>query len=408
MRIISLAILFIATVALAYRLGPHHQTSQTEGIETKRHVLYYVDPMHPSYKSDKPGTAPDCGMQLEPVYAGKTENATPSSESTGHSGGAVSIDEATQQLVGIRLAMVEKSAGARTIRAVGRVLPEDTRVYAINSGVDGFIRETGGDSVGTVVAKDQKLAAYYAPDFIAAASGFLAANERVPGAVTNEGARSIQNYTDRLRNLGMSDLQIKRVAATRQLPENIDIITPVSGVILARNVSPGQHFGRDMTFYQIADLSRVWVEAEIYEQDAPYLHPGGPAQVILRDDGRRLPARIADSLPQSNLGSGTVELRLEVNNPRTILRPQMKVDVELPVRLTPAVTVPLDAVIDSGAHTRVYVEHGGGVFEPREVQTGQRTSDTVEILKGVQPGERVVAASTFLVDSESRLKAQAR
>lgn len=405
MRKISLTLVLIATAALAYRLGPYRSPSPTKGSVAKHRVLYYVDPMHPSYKSDKPGTAPDCGMALEPVYAGSAPSA---SDSAGRSGEAVSIDEKTQKLIGIRLASVERSAAARTLRVVGRVLPEDTRVYAVNSGVDGFIRETSGDSVGTIVAKDQKLASYYAPDFLAAASGFLAANERVPGAVTNEGARSIQNYTDRLRNLGMSDLQIKRLASTRQLPENIDIVAPVGGVILARNISPGQHFGRDMTFYQIADLSRVWVAAEVYQQDQPYLHPGGAAQVILRDEGCRLPARIADSLPQPNAAGGTVEVRLEVTNPKLVLRPQMRVDVELPVRLAPAVTVPVDALVDSGAHTRVYVEHGEGIFEPREVETGQRTADAVEILKGVQPGERVVVASTFLVDSESRLKAQSK
>jgi YHS domain-containing protein len=148
----------------------------------------------------------------------------------------------------------------------------------------------------------------------------------------------------------------------------------------------------------------VWVVAEVYEQEASSLRAGGVAQVILKDEGRRLPARIADSLPQSEAGGGTVKLRLELDNPRFALRPDMLVDVELPVRLPSAVTVPVDALVDSGARARVYVEHGDGVFEPRAVETGWRTSDRVEILRGVKPGERVVAAATFLVDSESRLK----
>jgi Cu(I)/Ag(I) efflux system membrane fusion protein len=138
-----------------------------------------------------------------------------------------------------------------------------------------------------------------------------------------------------------------------------------------------------------------------------HLRPGGLAQITLRDQGRQLPARITESLPQSEADGGTVKLRLEVDNPTFILRPEMLVDVELPVRLPAAVTVSLDALVDSGAHARVYVEHGEGIFEPRDVETGWRSGERVEILRGVQPGERVVNEATFLVDSESRLKTPA-
>jgi len=377
--------------------------------------------MHPSYKSDKPGIAPDCGMPLVPVYAEDFGNAQPSSSLAELPAGAVAIDAATQQRMGIRVAPVEKDGATRTIRVIGRIVPEDTRVYRINSGLDGFIRETYNDSVGLLVKKDQKLASYYSPDVLSVASGFLAASERVPGAVGTDGNRtmpfpgavskqgvsSLQGYTDRLRNLGMSDVQIKRMADSRQLPESIDIVAPTDGFILSRNISPGQHFDHGMEFYRIADLSQVWVVAEIYERDAPYLRPGGLARITLKDEGRQLPARITDSLPQSEAGRGTVKLRLEADNPRFIFRPEMVVDVELPIRLPPAASVPLDALIDSGAHARVYVEHGEGIFEPREVETGWRFGERVEILRGVLPGERVVVEATFLVDSESRLKTPA-
>jgi Cu(I)/Ag(I) efflux system membrane fusion protein len=417
MRRISLAVAVVVAIAVSYGLGRHSSHSQTSG-KTGRHPLYYVDPMHPAYKSDKPGVAPDCGMKLEPVFAEDLGNALPSSPQAQLSAGAVSIDGATQRLMGIRVAAVEKDSATRKLRVVGRVVPEDTRVYKINSGVDGFIQGTEHDSVGTLVKKDQKLASYYSPDFLSVASGFLAANERVPGAVGNDGARtvpfpgalakqgvsSIQGYTDRLRNLGMSDVQIKRMAESHQLPENIDVVSPADGFIVARNITAGQHFDHDMEFYRIADLGRVWVVAEVYEQEAPYLRPGGVAKISLGDGGRQLSARIADSLPQSEAGGGSVKLRLEVDNPGFVLRPEMLVDVELPVRLPPAVTVPVDAVVDSGARARVYVEHGEGLFEPREVETGWRFGERVEILQGVHPGERVVVAATFLVDSESRLK----
>ena len=418
MRRTSLAIAVLAAVASSYGLGRYNAHSQTRNT-TGRHVLYYVDPMHPSYKSDKPGIAPDCGMALVPVYFEDVGNAQSSSPLAQLSPGAVSIDPATQRLIGLQVAPVEKKGATRTVRVIGRVVPEDTRVYRVNSGLDGFIRETYNDSVGMLVKKDQKLASYYSPDFLAVASGFLAASERVPGstgsdgnrtmpfpgAVSKQGVSSMQGYTDRLRNLGMSDVQIKRIADSRQLPESIDIVAPADGFIVARNISPGQHFDHEMEFYRLADLSRVWVVAEIYEQEAPYLRPGGLAQIQLKDEGRKLPGRITDSLPQSEAGGGTVKLRLEVDNPKFLLRPDMVVDVELPIQLPPAVTVPLDAVVDSGARARVYIERGEGIFEPREVETGWRFGERVEILRGVRLGERVVVEATFLVDSESRLKA---
>ena len=404
MRRISFAVVFgVAILAVSYGLLQRHRLAQKTS-RIGRRVMYYVDPMHPAYKSDRPGTAPDCGMALQPVFAADVGNEPPSLSSAQIPAGTVNIDGAMQRLAGIRVAPVTRNGASRVVRIAGRVLPEDTRIYKINSGVDGFVRDTYRDAVGTVVTKDRKLATYYAPEFLAAASGFLAASERVPGSVADTGARSIQNYTDRLRNLGISDLQVKRIADSRQLPESIDVVAPVNGVILARNISPGQHFEHDMEFYRIADLSRVWVVAEAYLQDEPYLHPGALAQITLREEGRHLSARITDSLPQSDGSGTTIKLRLEVDNTSLVLRPDMVVDVDLPVRLQAAVTIPIDALIDSGAHARVYVEHGEGIFEPREVETGWRNAERIEILKGLEPGERVVVGATFLVDSESRFK----
>ncbi len=180
MRRIILAVAVVAAMAVSYGLGRRHVQSHA-GSEAGRRVLYYVDPMHPAYQSDKPGIAPDCGMQLEPVYAEAAGSGAPSSPLAQLPAGAVGIDGATQRLLGIRVAPVERSGASRIIRAVGRVAPEDTRVYRVNSGVDGFIRETYNDSVGVQVKKDQKLATYYAPDFLAVASGFLAATRARAG-----------------------------------------------------------------------------------------------------------------------------------------------------------------------------------------------------------------------------------
>src|SRR3979490_1624450 len=150
-RRIGLAITVLVAIAASYGLGRHYGHSDT-GTKSGRHVLYYVDPMHPSYKSDKPGIAPDCGMRLVPVFAEDLGNAQPSSALAQLPAGAVAIDAATQRLMGIRVAPVEKKGTTRTVRVIGRVVPEDTRVYAVNSGLGGFIRGTSNDS-GGILAK---------------------------------------------------------------------------------------------------------------------------------------------------------------------------------------------------------------------------------------------------------------
>src|SRR5258708_28868670 len=303
MRRIVLAVLGVAAIAaVSYGFNRHYLHSQTES-KAARHVIYYVDPMHPSYKSDKPGIAPDCGMQLVRVY--EDGNTHPLSTVGQIPAGTVTIDGNSQRLLGIQVAAVHSGSATRITHVVGRVSPEDTRIYSINSGMDGFIRETYNDSVGSLVKKDQKLAAYYAPDILAAASGFLAATERVPGyvgkdgarftpdfggPVAKEGVRSIQGYTDHLRNLGMNDEQIKRIAETRELPTGVDIVSPADGFILTRNISPGQHFDHMLEFYRIADLSRVWVIAELYQDETQSLRPRSPPQLTFRNERADLSA----------------------------------------------------------------------------------------------------------------------
>jgi Cu(I)/Ag(I) efflux system membrane fusion protein len=372
--------------------------------------------MHPDYKSDHPGTAPDCGMALEPVYAEPAESLAASRAPL--PAGVVGIDLDRQQLFGIRVAAVERTSGSEKIRVLGRVVPEDTRVYRITAGSDGFVRETYNDSVGELVKKDQRLASSYLGETLGVASGFLAATAGMPGAVGKDGNRtmpypgavnkqgvsSIQGYKDRLRNLGVSEAQLKQMEDNHQLPETVDIVSPVDGFVLARNITPGQHFDRSMEFYRVADLSKVWIVAEIFGSEARDFRPGTMVRVALPGEGRVFAARVTDTLPEVDPVTRTLKLRLEAENPAFALRPDMFVNVELPLRAAPGLTVPLDAVIDSGREQRVFVERSTGIFEPRQVETGRRLSDRVEIVRGLSEGERVVTAGTFLVDSESRLR----
>jgi len=213
MKKILSAVVIGLLMIFSYIAGWHHKARVATATANERRVLYWVDPMHPDYKSDHPGIAPDCGMQLEPVYAEPA--ASIETEAGPLAAGSVGIDPAKQELFGVHIARVERSSGAGKIRVLGRVVPEDTRIYRITSGSGGFIRDTFDDSVGVLVKKDQKLATSYLGETLAVASGYLAAAAAVsngankdgsrtmpfPGAVSKQGFSSLEGYSDRLRNL---------------------------------------------------------------------------------------------------------------------------------------------------------------------------------------------------------------
>jgi RND family efflux transporter MFP subunit len=294
------------------------------------------------------------------------------------------------------------------------VAPDQTRVYRVNLGTDGFVKDTYDDAVGNHVKKDQHLAIVYSPEFLAVAGGFLSANERAPmGASTSkdniaqsttQGAASAQARADRLRNLGMSDSQIDEISMTRKIPENVYVVSPADGFILSRSISPGVRFERYMDMYSIADLSRVWVLADILGKDAQAFRPGTRARVTLPDSGESFQARVSDALPEVDPATRVLKARLELDNPSFKLRPDMFVNVELEVAAPEGLSVPADAVVDSGLSKRVFVETSVGHFEPRAVETGWRLNNRVEIVKGLREGESVVVEGTFLIDSESKLQ----
>ena len=417
MKKILSAVLVLLLMILSYAAGRRHPTHQAAiGNATPQLVLYWVDPMHPDYKSDHPGVAPDCGMQLKPVYAESTLStgrlpSLPRPET-------VDIDPAKQQLFGIQVARVEKSSGSGGVRVLGRVVPEEARMYRITSGSEGFVRETFDDSIGELVKKDQKLATSYLVEMLTVASGYLAANAGVhgsvntdgartvpfPGAVSKQGFSSLQGYSDRLRNLGLSDKQIRQMAESHQLPEAVEIVSPVDGFIVARNISAGEHFDRAMEFYRIADLTKVWILADVLGNEASNFRPGTVVRITLPGQRKSYSARVTAILSEVDPNTRTMKLRLEADNPGYALRPDMFVDVDLPGSAPAGFTVPEDALIDSGREQRVFVQRSKGTFEPRTVHVGRRSHDRVEILAGLAEGEWVVTDGAFLVDSESRLK----
>lgn len=392
--------LLVIVVASAFLYGRHYQpkTAQTAATDISQ-VLYYVDPMHPAYKSDGPGKAPDCGMDLVPVYA-----KTVASSEGGDASGAVTIDAAQQRMIGMKTALVERSSGSEVLRVQGKVAVDDSRVYRINSGVEGWLRQTTAASVGSYVHKDETLATFYSPEFIALEQGYLVATERMGSTTKQLAAPGTQSTSARLRNYGMGEKQIAEIAATRQMPENVNIVSPADGFITVRNVSNGQRFDKGVELYRLADLGQVWILAELVESEAQYLRPGMTVKVTVPGRSQALQARVSSVLPQFDSTSRTVNVRLEANNPGHVLRPDMFVDLEIKVKGTEGLNVPVDALLDAGTEQRIYVERDDGSFEAREVKTGARVGDRVEIVSGLDAGERIVVAGAFLVDSETRLK----
>jgi RND family efflux transporter MFP subunit len=207
-----------------------------------------------------------------------------------------------------------------------------------------------------------------------------------------------------LQNLGMSTLQMDEIRKTRQIPDTIKIVSPVDGVVVSRNVSPGQKFERDTEWFRIADLRRVWVVADVFESEAQYLKPGMQVRLSLPDQNAAFSGRGSNVLPQFDAATRTLKARIEVENQGYALRPDMVVNVEMPVTFSRALAVPAGAVLDSGLKKTVFVERGEGLFSPRVVETGRRFDDRVEIVNGLQAGERIVVSGNFLVSSESRLQ----
>ena len=196
--------------------------------------------------------------------------------------------------------------------------------------------------------------------------------------------------------------------ATRKISQYIQIASPVDGFVLDRKASVGLPCPRGFEFYRIADLRRVWILADVYENQAPFIRAGSKAQITSQQHSRQLEARVSRAEPTFDEATRTLKVRLETDNPGFALKPGMFVDVRFDIELPPSLAVPAEAIVDSGLRKTVFVDRRDGYFEPRPVETGWRLSDQVEISKGLMEGERIVISGTFLIDSESRMKAASR
>lgn len=417
MKVLAYLALVVALLAGAYWLGARQgrPAGAPPQAGATRKVLYYVDPMNPAHTSDKPGKAP-CGMDMVAVYADAMLGAASGPAIVSLPPGTIRVSPEKQQLIGVRLAAAEKKTLAHNLRLLGKVATDETRIYRINATVDGWITRALSFSAGSEVKKDQTLAEFYSPEFLAAGQALifaLSSADRVkPTGQETEIQRSqmanfelnLKQYRDALRNLGMGELQIQEMIRTRTRMENINITSPSDGFILLRNVSDGQRFDKGTELFRIADLSHVWILVDVFERDASLVQSDQPVTVELPNQGRSFTATVSKTLPQFDNISRTLKLRLEADNPEFALKPDMFVDVELPLSLAEAVVVPAEAVLDAGLRQTVFVDRGNGYFESRQVHLGSRVGEQVQVVRGLQPNERIVVSGNFLLDSESRMK----
>lgn len=379
-----------------------------------RKILHYVDPMNPAHTSDKPGLAP-CGMEMQPVYADGA--GTPAPANGGPIlPGAVKVGTEKQQLIGVKLGTVEKKSLTVSVRLLGRVKADETRIYPLLATVDGWVTHAPPFATGSRVKKDETLASFYSPEFLSAAQALLFAlnsRDRAQGSATNDPAAAsrvsqfnlnLQQYRDSLHNLGMSGLQIEEMIHTRKFTQNVNVVSPADGFVLARNLADGQRFQKGTELFRIVDLSRVWILVDAFEKDARHFKGGAPVRVSLPDHGPILTATLSDALPQFDPVTRTWKVRLEADNPDFALKPEMFVDVELAATLPETLVIPTEAILDTGLRQTVFVDRGNGFFEPRVVTVGERGSGHVQILQGLMPDERIVVSGNFLLDSESRMK----
>jgi RND family efflux transporter MFP subunit len=389
-----------------------------------RKVLYWVDPMHPAYKSDRPGIAPDCGMKLEPVYAdggapvaktGSKLDPVYADDVSTMEVGTVQITPEKQQLIGVKYGQVEVGGGSRTIRAVGKVAIDETRIGHVHTKVEGWIDKVFVDFTGKLVEKGQPLLTIYSPDMLASQRELLLAakakdimrNSALPSGFDQSESLLLATRR-RLELWDLSEAQIDQVLKTGEPIKNITVYSPMTGYITDRKAFPQLKVMPDTDLYTIVDLSRVWIMADVFEYEAPNIRVGQAARVSIQAlPGRVFNARIDFLQPQVDPMTRTLKVRLNMDNPGVMLKPDMYADVEFVVNIPSKLTVPADAVLNAGERKTVFVDRGNGYFEPRQVKTGEREGDRIQILSGLSGGERVVTSGNFLIDSESQMKAAA-
>ncbi len=357
----------------------------------ERRIAYWRAPMDPSYIRDGPGKSP-MGMDLVPVHEDELQA----------SGNLVTISPGVVQQVGVEMVPVERTTVFRHIRTIGEVEVGEDELSVVNLRYSGWVERIHVDRTGDEVKAGQVLFDIYSPELVSAQQEYLLAR-RTQG----EDAPLTRSARRKLELWNLSARDIDRIAAQGETTRTVPVRAPQTGFVLHKNLVEGGRVTAGKDLYRIGNLQRIWVTAEIYEHDAPWVEVGQPAQLELTHlAGQVIEGQVAYIYPTLNRRSRTLTVRLEFDNPGVRLKPGMFATVHIEYRRRDdAIAIPTEAILHSGRRQLVFVAHGRGRFEPREITTGlQGDHRMTEVTGGLAPGERVAASGQFLIDSESQLQ----
>ncbi len=362
---------------------------------------------HAGHSATAPAKADDLdlsGLTMESLQKeGKMVEVAP---------GTVQISPERQQLIGVRIGTVEKRGLQKVIRTNGRVEFDEKRLTTISPKIGGWIEELYVDFTGAPVKKGAPLLTLYSPELVSTQEEYLAAlraRQELAASPYPEVAASgnalVESARRRLRLWDISEEQIRELEQTGQARKSLTLYSPYGGIVLEKMAFKGMRVEPGMALYKLADLTVVWLIADIYEYELPLIRLGQQASINLSYlPGEAFTGKAVFIYPYLDAQTRTARVRFEFANPRGTLKPEMYAGVEITIRLGDKVAVPEGAIIDTGIRKVAIVEKGAGYFEPRDVKLGTKAGDYYEVLDGLKVGERVVTSANFLIDSESRLK----
>jgi Cu(I)/Ag(I) efflux system membrane fusion protein len=406
-QIVITAVLMLALGAgggywLANRQKSHEQP--VNPAKRNGQPLFYRNPMNPSVTSPEP-TKDTMGMDYVPVYA--EDEAT-----TDEPAGSVKIDAVTEQNMGVRTAIAKKTLLSHVVRAVGRVAYDEEHIVRLHPKTEGWIETLRVDKTGERVKKNEVLLSIYSPQLVTSQQEYILALNNLkilalsPIEDIRRGAEElVDSSRERLKLLDVPAHQLHDLTISHTIKKSLHIHTPADGIVINIGAREGQYVTPETELYMIADLSKVWVYAEIYEYELPWVKVGDPVEMRLAGvPGRIFKGHLAFIYPYAEAKTRTIKVRLVFDNAELLLKPDLFAEVTIYAgKQVDAVVIPSEAVIRSGAKTQVFIVRGAGKFEPRQITTGLSSNDDIAVLDGVKAGEEVVTSAQFLIDSESKL-----
>jgi Cu(I)/Ag(I) efflux system membrane fusion protein len=400
-----ICVIAIGAAGAGYWLGtqrgnvePRMQTS----MEGERQPLYYRNPMNPEVTSDVPAKDP-MGMDYVPVYADETQGPA----------GTVQIDPVTVQTIGVRTAKAERRSMSRAIQTVGRIDYDEQRLVQLHPKTEGWVEKLIVETTGAPIKADAVLLSLYSPQLVSTQQEYVLALRNLetlrasPFKDVRRGAEELVKTTEeRLRLLDVPEHQIDDLRKTLTVKKGLHIHSPADGIVIRIGAREGQYVTPKTELYAIADLSKVWVYVDIYEDELPWVHIGDEARMsIMGLPGRTFHGTLKYIYPYAESQTRTIKVRMEVDNPDLLLKPNMFAEVSLDASaVTDAVAVPSEAIVRSGTREQIFIQREPGKFEPRDVSLGVSSEGWTQITAGVEPGELVVVSAQFLIDSESKLR----